>query len=98
MAIIVLFCPCMSNLIKYYRKKNRLTQKELAIKCNVKQSYISQLENNLIIPSIPMIIKISKVFNICPIKLSKDLFCYNCSFKKYCNKDCLKNPNFNLKL
>lgn len=32
--------------LKKYRKKNKITQDQLAIKSNVSQAYISRLENN----------------------------------------------------
>ena len=32
-------------MIKEARKKQRLTQKELAIKCNLSQSFLSELES-----------------------------------------------------
>lgn len=73
-------CGVNMNIIKKCRKKNKLTQKQLAIKLNVKQSYISELENNTRLPSINFIFKLANVFNICPVYLIKELTkcCYEC--------------------
>lgn len=82
----------MSNLIKFYRKKRKLTQKQLAIRCGVKQSYISQLEHDVLIPSIPMLYQLSKVFKICPAELLNEFICSNCPYTSNCNHDCFKVP------
>lgn len=73
-------CGVMVNVIKKCRKKNKLTQKQLAIKLNVRQSYISELENNTRLPSIDLAFKLADIFNICPLYLIKELTkcCYNC--------------------
>ena len=59
-------------MIKEARKKQRLTQKELAIKCNLSQSFLSELENkhkkNNI--TIKQIINISDKLKISPYELS----------------------------
>ena len=59
-------------MIKEARKKQRLTQKELAIKCNLSQSFLSELESkhkkkNV---SIKQIINISNKLKISPYELS----------------------------
>ncbi len=59
-------------MIKEARKKQRLTQKELAIKCNLSQSFLSELENkhkkkNI---TIKQIINISDKLKISPYELS----------------------------
>ena len=36
----------LGHIVREYRKKNGLTQKELADKANVERSYISRLENS----------------------------------------------------
>lgn len=41
-----------------------MTQKELARKVNVHWSYISKIENNKKIPSVKVIIRISKILGI----------------------------------
>lgn len=79
--------------IKHYRKKNKLTQKSLARKCDLKQSYISQLEHYTVAPSIETTHKLSKALNLnCPVELLIDFICNNCSNKLTCNKDCFKKP------
>ena len=59
-------------MIKEARKKQRLTQNELAIKCNLSQSFLSELENkhkkkNI---TIKQIINISDKLKISPYELS----------------------------
>ena len=59
-------------MIKEARKKQGLTQKELAIKCNLSQSFLSELENkhkkkNI---TIKQIINISDKLKISPYELS----------------------------
>ena len=59
-------------MIKEARKKQRLTQKELAIKCNLSQSFLSELEikhkkKNV---TIKQIINISNKLKISPYELS----------------------------
>lgn len=65
-------CGVKVNIIKKCRKKNKLTQKQLAIKLNVKQSYISELETNVRVPSLDIAFKLSNIFNICPLYLIKE--------------------------
>ncbi|MGL5713696.1 MAG: helix-turn-helix domain-containing protein [Paraclostridium sp.] len=66
-------------MIKSARKKHNLTQKELALRCNLSQSYVSKLENrthcNLTLYKIK---RISKVLNIDLVKLFKWLSYYDC--------------------
>ena len=59
-------------MIKEARKKQRLTQKELAIKCNLSQSFLSELENknNKKNVTIKQIINISNKLKISPYELS----------------------------
>ena len=69
--------------IKEVRKKRRLTQKELAKRCGLTQSYISQLESNLRItsPTLQTIETIAKALEICPyILISYD--CDKCNVVK----------------
>ena len=59
-------------MIKEARKKQRLTQKELAIKCNLSQRFLSELESkhkkkNV---TIKQIINISNKLKISPYELS----------------------------
>lgn len=83
----------MSNIVKKYRKKNYLTQKELSVKTGVKQSYISQIEHDLITPSIPFLNKLAKIFDICPNELINYFSCIKCYKNGSCNKDCFTNPS-----
>lgn len=78
-------CGVKVNIIKKCRKKNKLTQKQLAIKLNVSQSYVSQLETNVRVPSLDIAFKLSSIFNICPLYMIKDLTrcCYKCQL--YCH-------------
>ena len=71
------------NIIKKNRYKLKLTQKQVAQKCNVKQHYISQLENFKKVPSINMIMKLSKTLNINPISIFEEFYCKQ--FKQYRN-------------
>jgi transcriptional regulator with XRE-family HTH domain len=59
-------------MIKEARKKQRLTQKELAIKCNLSQSFLSELEskNKKKNVTIKQIINISNKLKISPYELS----------------------------
>lgn len=69
--------------IREVRKKLGLTQKELAEKCGLSQSYISQLESNLrvISPTLQTIEVIAECLRICPdILISYD--CNKCKVVK----------------
>ena len=75
--------------IKDYRKSRKMTQKELANKSNIDQSYISRLENNsqnLKSPTLTVIFDIAAALNVCPHMLIRyDYSCIkNCCY--YCNK------------
>lgn len=50
--------------IAYYRRKQGMTQKELAEKTGLSRSFISQIENNTNSPSKDSLYKISKVLNV----------------------------------
>lgn len=82
-------CGEIVNVIKKCRKKNKLTQNQLAIKLNVKQSYISELENSIRLPSIDFIFKLADILNVCPLYLIKEL-------TKCCN-ECQVDCHFNVK-
>lgn len=65
-------------MIKSSRKRHNLTQKELALRCNISQSYISKLENRMIKNvNLSKILKISKALNIDLLKLVSWLACYD---------------------
>ena len=50
--------------ISYLRKKNNLSQKDLAEKMNVSSQLISKWETGVSLPSVDFIIKLSEVFNV----------------------------------
>ncbi|WP_323847639.1 MAG: XRE family transcriptional regulator [Phytoplasma sp.] len=50
--------------IRNLRLNRKITQKELANKINVTSGYISQIENNLISPSLKILFSLFKVFKI----------------------------------
>lgn len=73
--------------IKDFRRLRRMTQKELAKKSKVNQSYISKLENNkknLKSPTLVVTFNIADALKICPHILIK----YNCTCKMNCCKIC----------
>jgi len=51
----------MQNHIEKYRKKLKLTQEELAIKCNVTRQTIIALEQNKYLPSLELAFQIKHV-------------------------------------
>lgn len=59
--------------IKEFRNKNKFTQKELAKKVQISQSYLSKLERNIPAAtngvSLGVIIKIAKALNVSPKKI-----------------------------
>lgn len=58
-------------MIKVARKRLNLTQKELALRCNMSQSYISKLENKAYCNiTLNKIKRISKALNINQIELA----------------------------
>ncbi len=50
--------------IKELRVKNNLTQEELASRCELSKSFLSQLENNLTTPSLPTLMNIVEALGI----------------------------------
>lgn len=78
-------------LIKIYRQSKNITQLELARKCRLNRSYISQLENNhpgAKVPTLRVIFKIAKALEVCPHKLIQ----YNISCSNNCFANCDKDP------
>ena len=53
-----------SKNIKFYRTKNKLSQQELAEKCETATNYISEIETGRKFPSIEMIEKLSVVLEV----------------------------------
>ncbi|MDF2884523.1 MAG: helix-turn-helix protein [Clostridiaceae bacterium] len=62
--------------IKQARLERKLTQKQLAEKIGVKQSYISRLEDLDRHPNLYLILRIALVLNACPYLLVD--FCSEC--------------------
>lgn len=54
----------VGNFIKDIRKKNNLTQKQLADKLNVTYQAVSKWENGKNVPDIAIMMEISKLFNV----------------------------------
>ncbi|MDE6500615.1 MAG: helix-turn-helix domain-containing protein [Ruminococcus sp.] len=50
--------------VKFRRKELGLTQIELALKANISQSYLSQLENNVFNPTAPIIVRLALVLEV----------------------------------
>lgn len=72
------------NIIKKRRIKLNITQRHLAIFCNVQQSYISQLEKFKKAPSVGFTLLLGKKLHICPLLILENYVCRKCSFKKSC--------------
>ncbi|MBO5483088.1 MAG: helix-turn-helix transcriptional regulator [Spirochaetaceae bacterium] len=53
-----------SNNIKFYRTQRKLSQQELAEKCNTATNYISEIETGRKFPSIEMIEKLSLILDV----------------------------------
>ena len=60
-----------SNNIRFWRKKRRLTQEQLAETCDLSTSYIKQIESNKEFKnvSLTVILKISKALDVSVEKL-----------------------------
>ncbi|WP_203262154.1 helix-turn-helix domain-containing protein [Streptococcus uberis] len=54
----------IENQIKELRKKDNLTQEDLALKLNISRQTISKWEQGMSEPDIQSIIKISQLFNV----------------------------------
>ena len=59
----------LGNRVAKERKKNKLTQEQLAEKIGMTNNYISNIENNYSIPSLETLIKICEELNITPDSL-----------------------------
>ena len=55
---------CLASNIKYYRKKQHLSQEKLAEKADASANYIALIENCKYFPSLPMIQQIAKALNV----------------------------------
>ncbi|MBR1968136.1 MAG: helix-turn-helix transcriptional regulator [Clostridia bacterium] len=54
----------ISEKIKDLRIENKITQKELADLCNVKQSCVSKWERGATLPDAVMIVKLTEIFKV----------------------------------
>ncbi|MGG7159155.1 helix-turn-helix domain-containing protein [Clostridium perfringens] len=83
----------MIKILKEYRRKNNLTQKELAKKLNISRSYLCELEHRVNAPSYVLLVRISNTLKICPLKLlnyySSEKLNFNC-----CKYGCYTKANF----
>lgn len=55
-----IFCNSLKNI----RNQCGLTQEQLAEKCYCTQTYISQIERGVSLPSIPVLVSISEALNV----------------------------------
>lgn len=79
------------NRIKEFRKFRRLSQKQLAEKIGISQSFLSELENGKYDIGMELIKRIGSALDICPHILVR----YDCSIDcaYYCIKNLLCNEN-----
>ena len=61
--------------IKFYRKKNQLTQDDIAEACNVTRQAVSKWENGSVLPNLDYIMGLSVIFGITIDHLVKDNDC-----------------------
>lgn len=73
------------NIIKINRYKLKLSQLQLAKKCEVTQSLISKFENNRKLPSATMIIKLGNILKINPVTIFEEFYCTNYNFLEISN-------------
>lgn len=72
------------SIVKKRRKLLKMSQKTLARKCKVRQSYISQLENYSRDPAVKIILILSKELYLCPVHIFRDYMCKKCIYKHRC--------------
>ena len=81
------------KMFEEYRRKNNLTQTQLAKKLGISKSFLCELEHKQSRPSPNMLIHISNVLKLCPIKLLN--FFYNNTLQFDCCKyGCYTKANF----
>jgi XRE family transcriptional regulator, regulator of sulfur utilization len=54
----------IGNVIKEVRSEKKISQGELAKNCDVTQSYLSQIENDIKMPSNDLLVQIGKNLNV----------------------------------
>lgn len=89
--------------MKYLRRKEGISQDDLAVKSGISQSQIAKLESKIYShsPTIRTLVRLSKALNICPYRLAEYFVakevtgCQNCqhSIKR---SDIPKCSNFNI--
>ncbi len=52
--------------LKYYRELKGLSQRQLSVKLNISQGYISSIESGKKSPTVRMIYRIASILEICP--------------------------------
>lgn len=65
----------LNEKIIYYRKKNMLTQEELAYQLNVSRQTITKWEAGIIYPNVEYLIKLSNLFDVSIDSLVKEDDC-----------------------
>ena len=65
----------LNEKIIYYRKKNMLTQEELAYQLNVSRQTITKWEAGIIYPNVEYLIKLSNLFSVSVDALVKEDDC-----------------------
>lgn len=71
----------MQHLILKHRVLGGYTQRSLAKKMNISQSYISKIESGNKTPTVDMLIKFAEAFNIPICELFPDELKTNCPYK-----------------
>ena len=66
----------LNEKIIYYRKKNMLTQEELAYQLNVSRQTITKWEAGIIYPNVEYLIKLSNLFDVSIDSLVKEDDCF----------------------
>jgi transcriptional regulator with XRE-family HTH domain len=83
--------------IEHYRKLRRLTQQQLANKCEIDRSYVSKLEQDNAIrthsPKLDILEKLALEMKVCPNDILRYL-CLTCSINSQCKrKEHIENEN-----
>lgn len=77
----------LNEKIVYYRKKNMLTQEELAYQLNVSRQTVTKWETGTIYPNIEYLIKLSNLFGVSIDYLVKEDDCLTLETHKIVYKD-----------
>lgn len=65
----------LNDKLKYYRKKNLMSQEELAEQLGVSRQIVTKWENGLVIPSVEYLLNLSDMFGVTIDNLVKDDDC-----------------------